>query len=44
MYREGECRHVSGTGDPGPTAGIDGLSAFSTDSQVAATVGIRQRF
>ncbi|MGI4857822.1 MAG: porin [Janthinobacterium lividum] len=44
VYMEGVYQHVSGTGDSGLTASINGLSASSTNSQVAATVGIRHRF
>jgi GBP family porin len=40
----GVYQHVSDTGDSGITADINGLSTSSTDSQVAATIGIRHRF
>jgi len=35
---------VNGTGDSGLTADINGLTASSTNSQVAATIGLRTRF
>jgi GBP family porin len=44
VYLQGVYQHVSGTGDSGITADINGLSTSSTDSQVAATIGIRHRF
>jgi len=44
VYLMGVYQHVSGTGSSGLTADINGLSASSTDSQVAATIGLRHRF
>jgi GBP family porin len=44
VYLEGVYQHVSGTGSSGLTADINGLSASSTNSQVAATIGLRTRF
>ena len=44
IYLMGVYQHVSDTGDSGITADINGLSTSSTDSQVAATIGIRHRF
>ncbi|MDB5788446.1 porin [Caballeronia mineralivorans] len=44
VYLEGVYQHVNGTGNSGVTADITGLSASSTNSQVAATIGIRTRF
>lgn len=44
VYLEGEYQHVNGTGNSGITAVITGLSASSTNSQVAATIGLRTRF
>jgi GBP family porin len=44
VYLQGVYQHVSGTGDSGLTANINGLSASSTNSQVAATIGLRHRF
>jgi GBP family porin len=44
VYLQGVYQHVSGTGDSGLTADINGLSASSTNSQVAATIGLRHRF
>jgi GBP family porin len=40
----GVYQHVSGAGDSGLTADINGLSASSTNSQVATTIGLRHRF
>ncbi|SAL52601.1 porin [Caballeronia humi] len=44
VYLQGVYQHVSDTGDSGITAAINGLSASSSNSQVAATVGLRHRF
>ena len=44
VYLQGVYQHVSGTGDSGLTADINGLTASSTNSQVAATIGLRHRF
>ncbi|CAG9222069.1 MULTISPECIES: porin [Paraburkholderia] len=44
VYLEGVYQHVGGTGNSGITADITGLSASSTNSQVAATIGLRTRF
>lgn len=44
VYLQGVYQHVSDTGDSGIRADINGLSASSSNSQVAATVGIRHRF
>ena len=44
LYLQGVYQHVSDTGDSGITAVINGVSASSTDSQVAVTVGIRHTF
>lgn len=44
VYLQGVYQHVSGTGDSGLTADINGLSASSTNSQVAGTIGLRHRF
>ncbi len=44
VYLEGVYQHVSGTGDSGITADINGLTASSTNSQIAATIGLRHRF
>lgn len=44
VYAQAEYQHVSNTGTSGITANINGLSASSTNSQVAATVGLRHRF
>ncbi|SFT69382.1 porin, GBP family [Paraburkholderia aspalathi] len=44
VYLEGVYQHVSGAGNSGITADITGLSASSSNSQVAATIGLRTRF
>jgi general bacterial porin, GBP family len=44
VYLMGVYQHVSDTGDSGLTADINGLSASSSSSQVAATIGLRHRF
>ena len=44
VYLDGIYQHVSGTGGSGLTADINGLTASSTNSQVAATIGLRHRF
>jgi GBP family porin len=44
VYLMGVYQHVSDTGNSGLTADINGLSASSSSSQVAATVGLRHRF
>jgi GBP family porin len=44
VYLMGVYQHVSDTGDSGLTADINGLSASSSNSQVAATIGLRHRF
>jgi GBP family porin len=44
VYLMGVYQHVSDTGDSGLTADINGLSASSTNSQLAATIGLRHRF
>jgi GBP family porin len=44
VYLQGVYQHVNGTGDSGLTADINGLSASSTNSQVAGTIGLRHRF
>lgn len=44
VYLQGVYQHVNGTGDSGLTADINGLTASSTNSQVAATIGLRTRF
>jgi len=44
VYVQGEYQRVNNTGASGITADINGLSASSTNSQVAATVGLRHRF
>jgi hypothetical protein len=44
VYLDGIYQHVSGTGGSGLTADINGLAASSTNSRVAATIGLRHRF
>jgi GBP family porin len=44
VYLQGVYQHVNGTGDSGLSADINGLTASSTNSQVAATIGLRTRF
>lgn len=44
VYLEGVYQHVSGAGNSGITADITGLSASSSNSQVAATIGLKTRF
>lgn len=44
VYLEGVYQHVSGAGSSGITADITGLSASSSNSQVAATIGLKTRF
>lgn len=44
VYVQGVYQHVSGTGDSGIHAVINGLSASDTNQQTAVTVGMRVRF
>ncbi|MBN3723064.1 porin [Burkholderia sp. Ac-20379] len=44
VYVEGEYQHVGSTGKSGITADLLGFSASSSNSQLAATIGIRTRF
>ncbi|KIG04176.1 porin [Caballeronia concitans] len=44
VYLQGEYQHVSGTGDSGLGATINGVGVSSTENQVSATVGVRHRF
>jgi GBP family porin len=44
VYLQGEYQRVNNTGTSDITADINGLSASSSNSQVAATVGLRHRF
>jgi GBP family porin len=44
VYLQGVFQHVSDTDGSSITAAINGLSASSTNSQVAATIGLRHRF
>jgi general bacterial porin, GBP family len=44
VYLEGVYQHVSGAGNSGITADITGLSASSSNRQVAATIGLKTRF
>jgi len=44
VYLQGVYQHVSGTGDSGIHAVINGLSASDSNQQAAVTVGMRVRF
>jgi GBP family porin len=44
VYVMGVYQHVRDTGDSGLTADINGLSASSSSTQVAATIGLRHQF